>query len=63
MDKPFFVMLSHPSQAPVIMVHHDEACSDNVAYYESEEEAREAAIKSFLGEDCGFEVFELGPGW
>ncbi len=55
MKKDFFVILNHPSGGSVPMV-------DDLATFDSEVEARDAAMDTFLGQNCGFEVLERGAG-
>lgn len=55
----FFVMLNHPSpNVPAVPMADDE----DIAFYDTEDAAREAANNSILGEKFGFEIFELGTG-
>ena len=58
MRKDFFVMLNHPSGGIVPMVDENE----DLATYDTEEDARDAANNSFLGDACGFEIFKRGCG-
>ena len=57
----FFVMLNHPSDSipAVPLIDPD---SDNIGFYETEGEAGCAAESSHLGEEWGYEIFELGCG-
>ena len=57
--KDFFVMLSHPKSAPLIMMGDS---AGGIAYFETYELAKEAAQDNDLGIAFGFEVFELGRG-
>lgn len=57
----FFVMLNHPNpDIPAVPLIDTE--TDNVGFYESDGEAGLAAESSTLGEECGYEIFELGQG-
>lgn len=58
MKKDFFVTLNHPSGGSVPMVDEH----DDLATFDSEAEARDAAMGTFLGQNCGFEIFERGTG-
>jgi hypothetical protein len=53
MKKDFFVMLNHPNGGIVPMVDDDE----DLATFDTVEEAESAARNSSLGDACGFEVF------
>jgi len=59
---PFFVMLNHPSCAGN---YTPMDCGDNdfeLARFATKEEAEKAARNSALGENFGYEVFEIGNG-
>lgn len=60
----FFVMLNHPSaDIPAIpMVRADADDATDIAFFHSEEDAFAAAESNYLGENYGYEVFELGAG-
>ena len=56
----FFVMLNHPNKnvhAVPLM-----ATDDDLAFFETQEAAREVAESNMLGEAFGYEIFELGMG-
>ena len=55
----FFVMLSTQSGGYTAMTQAD---ADQIAKFESYAEARECAKNSVLGENFGYEVFEIGHG-
>ena len=57
----FFVLLNHPKN-DVPAVPLIESKTDNIAFYETFEEAGEAAESSSLGEEFGYEIFQLGQG-
>lgn len=54
----YFVMLRHPECGHLPMIDND----DNVAWFDTEQEAVAAGSDSFLGEGFGFEVFCIGHG-
>jgi hypothetical protein len=56
----YFVMLNHPNPNinAVVMVNED----DEVSFFSSAEWARTAALDNPLGENFGYEIFELGTG-
>lgn len=58
-DGIYFVILNHPNGGVVPMVKNDEA---DLAMFESETEAMVCASDNPLGENYGFEIFELGGG-
>ena len=55
----FFVMLLHPNGNWFPMASDDEG---SMAFYSSEMEAMEDASANPLGENYGYEIFELGSG-
>lgn len=59
---PFFVMLNHPScpgnYLPMGCGEHD----FELARFATKDEAEKAAKESVLGENFGYEVFEIGCG-
>jgi len=57
-EDKFFVMLNHPKCLPLIMMKDEE----NVAYFDTQEEAKVAANDNDLGDAFGYEVFQLGCG-
>jgi len=59
MTGDFFVILNHPSGG---IVHMSKGGDNDLATFEFEEDAVNAAENSFLGESCGYEVFEMGFG-
>lgn len=57
----FFVMLNHPSEdIPALPLAGVDP--DTVEFFASRDEAIEAGNNNLLGENFGFEVFELGTG-
>jgi hypothetical protein len=58
MNGPYFVMLGHPSVEFVPMMEDDE----NMATYQTANEARQAAEDSVLGSHFGYEIFCWGEG-
>ena len=59
MSKDFFVMLTTPDGGYTPMTIGDD---NEMAKYDTEEEAKRAAISSLLGNHFGYEVFEIGLG-
>ena len=55
---PFFVILHHPSGGILPMI--DEY--DELALYETFDEAADAAENNILGQNIGYEIFEAGWG-
>ena len=58
MQKDFFVMLNHQNGGIVPMTDKE----GDLVTYDSEEDARQAANTTILGEAFGYEVFERGCG-
>ena len=58
--RDYFVMLNHPNKNIQAMPMVDE--NENIAWFESEESARETAYGTQLGHAYGFEIFQLGHG-
>lgn len=58
MSKDFFVMLFTQKGGITPLMEND----DDIAVFETEEEAREAANRNSLGVWFGFEIFERGTG-
>lgn len=54
----YFVLLHKGSWPPLPLVDENE----NIAWFETEEEASNVASENPLGEAFGFEIFELGRG-
>lgn len=61
MDKPFFIMMytQHGNNATPIL---KPGVEENVAFYKTEEEAREIADKHPFANAFGYEIFEMGTG-
>lgn len=56
----FFVMLNHPSQdIPAIPMVNE---NDDISFFEDVESAKAAAKDNDLGENFGFDIFQLGNG-
>lgn len=60
-ERNYFVMLEHPRGWPVPMID-SESAYDDLAWFETEDDARRCARQNPLGEAYGFEVFERGGG-
>lgn len=58
-EKPYFVILNHPNGSVMPLVENDE---QDLMMFESERKATICASDNPLGENFGFEVFELGNG-
>lgn len=54
----FFVMLNHPSERYVPMVWAE----NEIAKFNTQEDAEEAARDSSLGTHFGYEIFQIGKG-
>ena len=56
----YFVMLNHPAESvPAAPMVNDD---DEVEFYETYQEAANAAQNSWLGDRLGYEIFCLGCG-
>ena len=64
MKGDFFVMLTtqNGGYTPLMMCTNITINEDELAKFETEDDARKAASRSVLGEMFGFEVFEIGCG-
>lgn len=56
----FFVMLNHPNKRVVAIPMTDE--DDEMAFFNSEEDARKACENNSFAQAFGYEIFELGTG-
>ena len=57
----FFVMLNHPSENIEALIM-TQGTYDEPAFFATQEDARKAAKNNTLGENFGYEIFELGTG-
>jgi hypothetical protein len=60
----FFVMLNTQKggYTPLMLCTDIAACESDFAKFETKEEARDGAMGSVLGEQFGYEIFEVGTG-
>ena len=58
MEENYFVMLNHPSHAPLPMMRDDE----DIAWYSSIDDAENAAKMNPLGEAYGYTIYERDDG-
>lgn len=56
-NQSYFVMLLLPNGNSVPLMNNED-----MAFFESKEDAVEAARRNPLGRELGFEIFELGDG-
>lgn len=61
LNKPYFVMLRHPSKGFVPMETGEGECFE-LATFETHIQADRSARDSVLGGALGFEVFKMGDG-
>jgi len=54
----YFVILTHPGGYPLMMT--DDV--DDMATFDTEEAARDAALGNVLGAQIGYEIFRVGDG-
>lgn len=59
MEKPFFIMIFLASPTPMVEGDDD---LEEVAFFATEEEARECAKTNGACQSFGYEIFELGTG-
>jgi hypothetical protein len=60
----FFVMLFTPKGdfTPLMLCIDIATCESELAKFETKEAARDGALGSVLGEQFGYEIFEIGTG-
>lgn len=59
MEKPFFIMIFMNSPTPMVEGDDD---GEEVAFFATEEEARECAKTHGACQALGYEIFEIGTG-
>lgn len=60
----FFVMLTTQKGGftPLMLCADIATCESELAKFETKEKARDGALGSVLGEQFGYEIFEIGTG-
>ena len=65
MKKPFFIMAysqNGGTAMPIVESTDENDYNDDVAFFETEKEARKTAEKQILCKSFGYEIFKMGDG-